>query len=171
MKFIPYTKLQIESEYEASEIKNILTNSVSKPDWNISANKFLNTDIIEGEIYDNSFVVCRGKFGLSYGRTSLLPIMKGKINENLHYNSLNRSVISVIIRPFKAGIVILSIFYLLCFFGLYVSLYKDLIQVFLVCIIFISLTYYSLMSKFNKEYKFYKHFLVHHLSRKRDDNQ
>lgn len=171
MKFIPYTKLRIESEYAASEIKNILTNIVSKPDWDISVNKFLNTDIIEGKIYDTSFVICKGKFGLSYGRTSLLPIMKGKINENLHANTSNRSVISIIIRPFKAGILILSIFYLLCFFGLYVSLYKDLIQVFLVCIIFISLTYYSLMSKFNKEYKFYRDFLAHHISKKIDDDQ
>ena len=164
MKLFPYAKFQIESEYNAPEIKALLTNLISKPDWNITLAKFVNNvDTLEGKAYDTSFVICKGKFGLSYGRTSLLPIMKGKINKN---PKSEMSIISVIIRPFKAGIAILSLFYLLCFFGLYASIAKNLIEVFIVCIIFIGLTYYSLISKFNREYIFYKDFISNHISKK-----
>ena len=152
MNLIPYKKIVIKSERSSNEIKDALTKLVSKPDWNISIDKVTDNRILEGRVSDKSFVIVMGRYGLTYGKTSLLPIMKGKIERT---NLLTGSLISIVIRPLKAGIFILSFFYLLCVAGLYFSLRKNLIEVFIVCCIFICVTYFSLISKFNKEAKIY----------------
>ncbi len=151
MNLIPYKRIKVKSEYNPGEIKAALTKLVSKPDWNISIDKVANNRILEGKVSEKSFVIVMGRYGLTYGKTSLLPIMKGKIEGG----NKTGSFVTIVIRPLKPGIFILSLFYLLCIVGLYFSFRKNLSEVFIVCCIFICVTYFSIISKFNKEAKIY----------------
>lgn len=152
MNFIPYKIIKLTSVKTPNQIKEDLTALVSKPDWKLSVDKLVNNRILEGKISEKNFTIVVGRYGLTLGRTSLLPVMIGKISEQ---NSSPGSCISIVIRPFKSGIFILTGFYLLCFAGIYFSIQKHLVVVFIVCCIFILVTYISLIAKFNKESRVY----------------
>ena len=77
MRFLPFKEIILESDFSFDKVKEILQNSISKPDWNISLDRALNNRILEGEIYESSFLLVIGKYSLTYGRASLLPVMKG----------------------------------------------------------------------------------------------
>ena len=130
--------------------------SVSKPDWNIKIDKVVDNRILEGKISNKSFTIVIGRYGLTFGMVSLLPIMKGKITK---LESSSESLISIVIRPFKSGVLILSVFYTLCLAGIYFSIKKNLSEVLIVCCIFLCFTYFSMIAKFNKEYKTYRDFV------------
>lgn len=156
MRILPFKKIILESDLSSGKVKEILQSSISKPDWNISLGKALNNQILEGEIYESSFLLVMGKYSLTYGRTSLLPIMKG-----VFYFDKKRSktIINLTIRPFKAGMIILGFFYLLLVLGILVNINKLQPQFVIIACIFFGVTYYSLMTKFNKESKFYEDFI------------
>lgn len=151
MNIIPYRRIKIRSALTSDQVKTALLKVISKPDWNISINKVVNNRILEGRVVDNLFTVVMGKYGLTYGRTSLLPIMKGVIKDD----SSGGTILDIVIRPFKAGIIGLGVFYLFGIAALYFSITKHLPQVFIVACIFFCVTYFSVVSKFNKEIKNY----------------
>lgn len=153
MYLFPYKVIKIRSEKSPDEIKKSLAASIAKPDWNISFDKIMTNDILEGRVSDKGFTIVKGRYALTFGMTSLLPIMKGKIEA---IDSLEGSFISIVIRPFKAGVFILSFFYILCFIGIYFSIQRNLIEVLIVCCLLLFATYFSLISKFNKECKSYQ---------------
>ena len=151
MNIIPYKRIVIKSALSADQIKTALLKVISKPDWNISVNKIVNNRILEGRIVDSSFILVMGRYGLTYGKTSLLSIMKGIIKDD----SSGGTILDIVIRPFKAGLIGLGIFYLFGIAALYFSISKHLPQVFIVACIFFCVTYFSVLSKFNKEVKNY----------------
>lgn len=151
MNIIPYRRIEIKSTLTAGQVKTALLKVISKPDWNISVNKVVNHRILEGRVVDNSFIVVMGKYGLTYGKTSLLPIMKGVIKDD----GSGGTILDIVIRPFKAGIIGLGIFFLFGIAALYFSISKHLPQVFIVACIFFCVTYFSVVAKFNKEIKNY----------------
>jgi hypothetical protein len=160
MSFFPYRRVHIKSELSPDAVKDVLSKIVAKPSWGVSIDKVFNNRVLEGKIGSRSFTVVMGRYGLTYGITSLLPVLKGKIKNN----GLQGSEVDVTIRPLKAGIFILSFFYLLVALGLYFSLAKGLPQVFIVCCIFIAITYYSLITKFNREAKGYIEIMNNYLA-------
>ena len=156
MKLLPFKQQSFESSFPSEKVKEILQNSISKPDWGVSLEKVLNNRILEGEVFDSSFLVVMGKYSLTYGSTSLLPIMKG----DFYFDKKKaKTIINVTIRPFKAGIFILSFFYFLLTLGIVANINKLHPQFIIIACIFFSITYFSLMSKFNKEAKFYEGFI------------
>lgn len=152
MNLIPYKMITLESDKNPVQLKDALNKLVSKPDWNININKIVNNRVLEGKISERGFTIVMGRYGLTFGMTSLLPIMKGKIRKK---DFSTGSSVSIVIRPFWAGILILSVFYLLCLAGIYFSIQKNLMEVLIVCCVFVGVTYFSLISKFNKECKVY----------------
>lgn len=164
MNLLPFKKIRFESSFSFEQIKESLQSSVSKSDWNISLDKVMNNRILEGEVLKSSFLIVMGKYGLTYGRTSLLPIMKG----NFYFDKAkSKTIINIIIRPFKTGIIILSFFYLLLILGLFFNINKLSYQFIIVACIFFTVTYSSLINKFNKEAKFYEDFIRLKLSAER----
>lgn len=160
MNLLPYQRIRFTSKLNPVEIRNILSTLVAKPDWNVSLDKVINNRILEGRINDKSFTIVMGRYGLTYGMTSLLPVMKGKITKH----EVQGSNVDVTVRPRKTGIFILEFFYVLVGLGLFFSITKGLSQVFIVCCIFLAVTYYSLIAKFNREAKVYKDIINKHLS-------
>lgn len=159
MMLLPYQRVYFKSRLRPDEISRVLHSLVSKPDWDISVDKVVNNRVLEGKVSDNVFTIVMGRYGLTYGKTSLLPIMKGRVKSN----GAQGSEVDVTIRPLKAGIFILGLFYLLVILGLYFSIAKGLPQVLIVCCIFIAITYYSLVAKFNREAKVYQDIIKTHL--------
>lgn len=152
MKLFPYKKVQFRCELNPEAVKELLSKLVSKPDWNVNIEKLFNNRILEGKVSSTKFTIVLGRYGLTYGKTSLLPIMKGKIKKH----GTQGSEIHITIRPLKAGIFILCFFYFLVGLGLYFSIAKNLPQVLIVCCIFLIITYFSLIAKFNKEAEVYE---------------
>ena len=96
-----------------------------------------------------------GKYGLTYGRFSLLPILKGRI---LYDNQNAMNIVNVTIRPFGIGLFILGFFYFLVLIGLIMAVIKnDTSLLFFLCL-FIVVTYTSLIMKYNKEVNTYIEF-------------
>jgi hypothetical protein len=160
MKLLPYQRVCFKSKLKPDEIRGILSALVSRPDWSISVGKIVNNRVLIGKISNELFTIVMGRYGLSYGITSLLPIMKGKVKGN----GIEGSMVDVTIRPLKAGIFILGFFYMLAVLGLYFSITKSLPQVLIVCCVLIVITYYSLMTKFNREAKVYRSIIDTHLA-------
>ena len=152
MNWIPYKKMKYTSKKSPADIINVLSKLISKPDRDITISKLINNRVVEGIIFDGSFVVVVGRYGLTYGKNSLLPIMKGKIARD---PLRSESLITVVVRPFTTGILVLGIFYLLGFAGMYFAISRGLLQGCIVCCIFFLSTYFLLISKFNKELKVY----------------
>lgn len=148
MNIIPYLRRSFQTSKDWTTISGLLTENVSSPTWKINKENVINNYILEGRILrNNSFILVRGRFGLTYGRTSLLPILKGHYQAKTNDNS----IVNVVVRPSISGIVILSFFYLITFSGLYIGVSNKMPSTILVCLIFISITYGSLMAKFNRE--------------------
>jgi hypothetical protein len=156
---LPYQRIRFTSKLNPDEIRNALSILVAKPDWNVNLDKVINNRILEGRISDKSFTIIMGRYGLTYGMTSLLPVMKGRIRKD----GVQGSEVDVIIRPLKTGIFILGFFYALVGLGLFFSIAKGLPQVFIVCCIFLTVTYYSLTAKFNREAKVYRDIINNYL--------
>ena len=158
---LPFKRMSFESNFSFEEIKELLQSSISKPDWNVSLDKVVNNRIVEGEVMNSSFLIVMGKYGLTYGRTSLLPIMKG----NFYFDKAkSKTIINIVIRPFKKGLIIISFFYLILILGLFVNINKLQPQFIIIASIFFTVTYSSLITKLNKEAKFYEDFILSNLS-------
>src|SRR5690606_16764298 len=96
--------------------------NTSDKDWKISFDKMVNNRVLEGEISNSSFLIVMGKYGLTYGKTSLLPIMIGKIQSD---SVKLKTTIKIIIRPFGVGLFILGFCYILVLIGLFVAIQKS----------------------------------------------
>ena len=156
MRLIPYLKKRYETDLPEHFIFERVRANTSNPEWDISFNKIIANRVPESEIQGTSFRVVMGRYALSYGRTSLLPIMKGHVK---HDDSKSKTILTIVIRPFIMGAAILSFFYLLAFLGITISLYKSDMKAVLFLLLFIVVTYSSLMLKYNRELKAYLDFL------------
>lgn len=94
MSIIPYLTKEYTSTFSKDEIINKLKSRVKSKDWEISFEKLINNRSFEGEFQNNSFRIVMGKYGLTYGRSSLLPIMTGIITEN----EMNKTTIKILIE-------------------------------------------------------------------------
>ena len=161
MYFLPFIKRKFKTNLSPEKIQEVLRKITSAPDKKIDTNKLSNLRIFESKTSEKEFVIVMGRYVLTYGRTSLLPIMKGsfiKSKENAYTD------IVIAIHPFKTGIIILSFFYLLAFAATFICFKKEQIDGIVISIIFLLVTYVSLIAKFNKEVKTYFTFLQNELN-------
>lgn len=153
MHLLPYKKIKLESTKSLAEISSSLRKVTSEPEWRIDLLKFAENKIFEASVKGDEFTILRGRYGLTWGITSLLPVMKGKINEDKTSNACS---IVIVIRPLFWGIFIWLLFLVLCIFILTVAIQKGSTSSILVCTALLVVTSYSVISKFNESLRFYR---------------
>lgn len=156
MKLIPFAKLKFKTDIsEATILNRIRQNTLSK-DWKITFNKMANNSVFESDISNGVFIVVSNRFALTYGKTSLLPRMYGKIERN---EKDERNVIKILIRPSGTGILILTVAYLLALTGIRIGLQKNDMKLIFFMISFVGVTYLSVILKYNSGFKDYIAFI------------
>jgi len=152
MMIIPYLRREYETDLSKEDIFKRLEKMISNPDWNVSVQKAINNRVLEGKIENNSFTLVMGKYALTYGRSSLLPIMKGRVEYD---HKKSRTIVKIVIRPFLTGVFLLTPVYCLLIYLLIRSVSnKDMGSV-LFSLSFLGILYGSLITKYNKEKKNY----------------
>jgi hypothetical protein len=147
------------------EIAHELRKHITPPDWKINLQKAVQREFLEGRVYKEKFRMGRGAYGLTWGRTSLLPVLIAKVNPS---ESGRGSIIKIRIRPSVSGLVIISIFSLVAISGLVISLQESKPQGAVVSTIFLALTVFFLMGRFGKEVRFFEEFISVHLRASRN---
>lgn len=161
MYFLPFIKRKFKTNLSPEKVQEVLRKTTSVSDKKIDANKLSNLRIFESNISEKEFVIVMGRYALTYGKTSLLPIMKGTFSRSKDNDYTD---LSISIHPFRTGIIGLSFFYLLAFAAIFICFKKGQIEVIVISIVFLLVTYGSLIAKFNKEVKTYFIFLQNELN-------
>jgi len=161
MYFIPFIERKFKTKFSPEKITGVLKKTTSPAGWKIDVNKLFNFKIIEGEFSQNRFVIVTGGYALTYGSSSLLPIMKGKFDNS---KGDGYTDITIVIHPFETGIIVLSLFYLLAFAGLYMCIHKGLASGIIVISIFLLSSYNMLIAKFNGEVRTYFSFMENEMN-------
>jgi hypothetical protein len=129
---------------------------VAKPDRQFTFQKAVDNRILEGKITEDGFIVVMGRYGTTYGKTSLLPYLIAKFKPTVD----ERTRLDITIQPsLGSGLFILSIVYILASIAIYISWTKRNLEGVVVPLILISVTYISMLLKFNKEKKTYLKFI------------
>lgn len=147
MSIIPYLTKEYTSTFSKDEIINKLKSRVKSKDWEISFEKLINNRSFEGEFQNNSFRIVMGKYGLTYGRSSLLPIMTGIITEN----EMNKTTIKILIETGGAGKGILFFIFSIAFLGIYTGIVHGKSPAIIGCSLFSIIIYVNLILKYNRE--------------------
>lgn len=125
---------------------------VSGPDWQLTIDKAVDNRILEGTVIGDSFMVVKGRYALTFGRTSLLPIMKGDVQFD---PKRLKTIIKVVIRPYKVGLFGLAPFYCIGIYAFVQSCQRgEFMQAFMSSI-FLVVIYGSILTKYNRELKNY----------------
>lgn len=112
---------------------------------------FINHRVLEYEIRSNSFMILMGRYGFSYGITNLAPVLNGKFIQNNSGNNL----VKFTICPKLSGIITLIFLYTVAITCLVVSVKRNELTGILTAIAFMSISYWAIISRFNKEMKHY----------------
>lgn len=145
------------------EIKSRIEHKVSKPDKEISFQKVADNRILEGKVIENGFIIVMGRYGLTYGKTSLLPYLIGKFKPTLK----TKTKLTIIIQPSTgSGLIILGLVYIVAIVAILISWSKSNYEGILIPAILIVVTYISMLLKFNKEKKIYLDFIEQDILRK-----
>ena len=163
MTFFPFIRRHYLTGIQAEEIKNRVERNVSKPDKHFSFQKAVDNRILEGKITDTGFIVVMGRYGMTYGRTSLLPYLIAKIKSTAD----SKTKLYVTIQPsLGSGLMILSIVYIIATIAIYISCKKSNFPGIIIPAALIIVTYISMLLKFNKEKKIYLDFIENDILRK-----
>ncbi|HEY4287763.1 MAG TPA: hypothetical protein VGN00_11740 [Puia sp.] len=152
MRIIPYIRRQYETELSKETVLDRVKKIISSPDWNLTIGKAINNRILEGSITGSFFLVVMGKYALTYGKSSLLPIMRGEVSYD---KAKSKTIIKIVIRPFKTGIIVLTPFYCIAGYGLVQGLLKGDFKLVFFFSLFLGITYGSLIMKYNREARNY----------------
>jgi hypothetical protein len=162
MTFFPFIKRHYLTDIQTEEIKSRVERKVTKPDKHFTFQKAVDNRVLEGKTTDGGFIVVMGRYGMTYGKTSLLPYLIAKLKPAT--NSKTR--LDITIQPsLGTGLVILSIVYFLAAVAIYVSCTKNNLQGIIVPSLLIVVTYLSMLMKFNKEKKTYIDFIENDILR------
>jgi hypothetical protein len=156
MTFFPFIRKQYLTDIKKEEILNRVERTVAKPDNKFTFQKATNNRVLEGKIEENGFIVVMGRFGMTFGKTSLLPYLIAKFKPNIN----DRTRLEITIQPsLGSGLVILSIVYILAAIAIYISWSKKNVEGIIVPGLLIVVTYISMVLKFNREKKTYLDFI------------
>ncbi|MHA4811675.1 hypothetical protein ACX0G9_26500 [Flavitalea flava] len=152
MRIIPYLRRRYETDLSKEKVLERIRNISSDPDWNFTVAKALKTRMLEGRITGNHFIVVTGKYALTYGRTSLLPVMKGEIEYD---KKRLKTIVKIVIRPFTMGLLIVAPFYGIAIWALVKGVQTGDRGTIFFCCLFLSIIYGSILIKYNREAKNY----------------
>ena len=162
MTFFPFIKRHYLTDIQTEEIKSRVERKVTKPDKHFTFQKAADNRILEGKTTDSGFMVVMGRYGMTYGNTSLLPCLIAKFKPDT--NAKTR--LDITIQPsLGTGLVILSVVYILAAVALYISWTKYHLQGIIVPSLIIVVTYITLLLKFNREKKAYFDFIENDILR------
>jgi hypothetical protein len=148
MRIVPYLEREYKSNRTSEELIEKLKKTISGADWAFEIEKINQYQISDGEISDYSFIVVKGRNALRFAKSSLLPIMKGIL---LHDKKAQKTIVRIVIRPFKKGVFGLAPFYCLVIYELIQSFIRGDLKLVLFCFLFLGVTYLALITKYNKE--------------------
>lgn len=156
MTFFPFIKRHYLTDVQSDEIKRRVDCVVTKPDKHVTFQKAADNRILEGKTTESGFTVVMGRYGMTYGKTSLLPYLIAKFKPAT--NAKTR--LDITIQPsLGIGLVILSVVYILAVVAIYVSWTKNNLPGVIVPSLLIVVTYLSMLLKFNREKKTYLDFI------------
>ncbi len=75
MRFIPFKKVKYETALNADTVIKRVKNNIIEANWNISVEKIVNNRVFEGRIKGYSFFLIMGRYGMTYGRTSVTSLI------------------------------------------------------------------------------------------------
>jgi hypothetical protein len=163
MTFFPFIKRHYLTDIQSEEIISRVERKVTKPDKHFTFQKAADNRILEGMTTDSGFKVVMGRYGMTYGKTSLLPYLIAKFRPAT--NAKTR--LDITIQPsLGTGLVILSVVYILSGIAIYVSWTKNNLQGIIFPSLLIVVTYITLLLKFNREKKTYLDFIENDILRK-----
>ena len=156
MTFIPFIKRHYLTDIQSEEIKHRVERKVTKPDKHFTFQKAADNRILEGKTTDTGFTVVMGRYGMTYGKTSLLPYLIAKLKPATNA----RTRLDITIQPsLGTGLIILSVVSILAAVAIYISWMKDNLQGIIVPSLLVVVTYLSMLWRFNKEKKKYLDFI------------
>lgn len=151
MYLFPFKKFTKETSKNYDQIRRILEKICVLPTQKLDIEKFINYRVLEYEIATDHFMILMGRYGLSYGITNLAPVLNGKFVRG----DSGKNRISFTVRPKWSGVLTLALLYGVAIFGLIVSIKRNQWEGIVTTAVFIAITYWALLSKFNKEMKHY----------------
>ena len=97
-----------------------------------------------------------GRYGLTYGKSSLLPYLIGKFQ----IDASSRTKLEITIQPSTgSGLIILGFVYIIAATAIYMSWINDVLSGVIIGILIIIGTYISITAKFNMEKDTYINFI------------
>jgi hypothetical protein len=152
MTILPFIKRQYLTNIQREEIIDRVERTVVKPDKQVTFQKIIENHILEGKATNDGFIVVMGRYGLTYGKTSLLPYLIARFKPKLN----DKTRLQITIQPsLGIGLIILSTVYILAVFIIYISWTKNNLEGIIISGLLIVITYLSMLLKFNKEMKTY----------------
>jgi hypothetical protein len=156
LTFFPLIKRHYLTDIQPEEIKRRVERKVTKPEKHFTFQKAVDNRILEGKVTNGGFTVVNCRYGLTYGKTSLLPYLIAKFKPSTYA----KTRLDITIQPsLGTGLVILGVFYFLAAIAIYVSWTKSNPQGIIVPGLLILVTYLTMLLKFNKEKKRYLDFI------------
>jgi hypothetical protein len=152
--------MHYETDLSKEDVLNQISKMVSPPDWHLAIDKAVNNRILEGTVTDDSFMVVKGRYALTFGRTSLLPIMKGHVQFD---PQKRKTMIKIVIRPYKAGLFGLAPFYCIAIYAFVQSCQQGMFMQAFMSSLFLVVIYGSILTKYNRELKNYVEILESNL--------
>lgn len=158
--FFPIAFKSMNLSLTIDEVESIVKKNIHPPSWRLNRENISNHYILEGIVYPNRFVIVHGRYGLTYGKTSLLPRLYGFFFSNKRQGDTR---IRIIIRPGTLGLMIYSCFLIAAGLILHRTIQSGQTSGIIVVLGLIIVTYASLMLKFNKEVVEYDNFVKNNL--------
>ena len=152
MYLLPFKKITKETGKTYDKVRTILEKICILPTEKLDVQKFIDYRVLEYEIASDQFMILMGRYGLSYGITNLAPVLHGKFLKN----DPGKNRIEFTIRPKWSGLFTMVLLYAIAIFGLVVSINRYQLQGIVTSSVFIVVTYWAIISKFNKEMKHYE---------------
>ncbi len=157
MRIFPFLRLTYDTDISKSKILTRIQQNTFRKDWNVSFDKIVDNQIFEGEITGDFFLVIRARYALTLGRTSLLPVLRGRVMAT--EKNPDRTKVRIVIKPLGTGLMILLFFYIIATIGFFKGLATMDIKLVFFTLLFFVITYASLMTKFNQEVNNYLQFI------------
>lgn len=152
MKLIPYASQTHTSELSKDALLQKLRKLIITTHSTMTPANIVNYNVLAGEVQEASFTISGNRYGLTYGKTSLMPLLKGTLSGPPE----GPIVLKTIIRPSVVGLVGIGFVYaLLVFLLIHCAGKRDFTScAFLVG--FFAVTYLSLMRGYYTYYAKYQ---------------
>jgi hypothetical protein len=160
---LPFFFKKYELDSTAKETISRLKSGTVEKDWKLNAKYFtrqLSHQVLEMELNDDSFRLSNTKYGLSFGRISLYPLLFGKLEQE---PATGKTILKVTVRPSTSGLIIITVVFAFAIYLLITQLAENQLAASIPLLLFCMVIYLSIIVEFNKQVKNYKNVIEDHL--------